>query len=329
MARYAYIIILALAAMCGLTGCGVVFDDLEPCRTGVELRFLYDYNLDEANAFPSQVDCLTLHVYDSDGRFVTSVTETSDILASEDYRLRLSLPAGRYRTVAYGGIACGEASFAHVSEPGPGAVTDDIVMALKPGEAGGPLHHHFHGVADITVEQTPDNVMCQAELHMSKTTNDLRILLVNTGGKGVDGNAFDFRVEDVNSAMDWTNTPLPGLAVTRYDAWAKGSTPGSTARAGGDKVAVGYAELSVPRLMYSEAPVLYVTNRASGRTVVKLPLGIYLPDGQSERLGYTPQEYLDRRSRWTVTLLLDSDHDWASAFIYVDGWKVNIRDIDF
>ena len=67
---------IAFAAVAGLSSCGAIKDDLPPCPEGVTLRFVFDYNMEFANAFPSQVDCLTLLVYDNEGKYVTSRTET-------------------------------------------------------------------------------------------------------------------------------------------------------------------------------------------------------------------------------------------------------------
>ena len=50
--------VLAVAAL--LSSCHGIYNDLEPCSQGVRLRFVYDYNMEYANAFHSQVDCLAL-----------------------------------------------------------------------------------------------------------------------------------------------------------------------------------------------------------------------------------------------------------------------------
>ena len=50
--------VLAVAAL--LSSCHGIYNDLEPCTRGVRLRFVYDYNMEYANAFHSQVDCLAL-----------------------------------------------------------------------------------------------------------------------------------------------------------------------------------------------------------------------------------------------------------------------------
>lgn len=47
-----------------LPSCEKLYEDLDPCPHGVSLRFIYDYNMEWANAFPKQVDCLTLYIYD-------------------------------------------------------------------------------------------------------------------------------------------------------------------------------------------------------------------------------------------------------------------------
>ena len=55
---------VALSSVCiGATSCSEVYDDLEECPQGVVLRFVFDHNLEFANAFPSQVDCLSLFIF--------------------------------------------------------------------------------------------------------------------------------------------------------------------------------------------------------------------------------------------------------------------------
>lgn len=152
MSKQTVALAVALTTAATLTSCGSVFDDLYPCAEGVSMRFVYDYNLDGANAFPSQVDCLTLHIYDSEGRHLTTVTETSTSLSDENWRMQLDLPAGSYHAIAYGGISCDKASFAHATEPGASSHYTQIAMRLKDGQAGTRLHDHFHGAVDFTVK---------------------------------------------------------------------------------------------------------------------------------------------------------------------------------
>ena len=124
---------IGAAALVGLSGCqSAIYDDLDPCPEGVVLRFVYDYNMEFANAFPSQVDCLTLLVYDAAGRLVETRTETSSVLADENYRMTLDLPAATYHFVAYGGMACPESTFHFVSQPAAGSQLHDLSVAMTP-----------------------------------------------------------------------------------------------------------------------------------------------------------------------------------------------------
>ena len=63
-----------------LSSCEKIYDDLEACPHGVSLRFVYDYNMAYANAFPKKVDCLTLYVYDNEDNYVATHVVTADSL---------------------------------------------------------------------------------------------------------------------------------------------------------------------------------------------------------------------------------------------------------
>lgn len=45
--------VLMAAPAAALSSCDHFNEDLEPCPQGVELRFVYDYNMEFSNAFPS------------------------------------------------------------------------------------------------------------------------------------------------------------------------------------------------------------------------------------------------------------------------------------
>ena len=94
--------VLAVAAL--LSSCHGIYNDLEPCSQGVRLRFVYDYNMEYANAFHSQVDCLVLLVYDEQGNYLVTYIGTGDELKDENYRMTLDLEKGSYHFIAYGGL---------------------------------------------------------------------------------------------------------------------------------------------------------------------------------------------------------------------------------
>lgn len=94
---------LCLAAA-GLSGCTLMHDELDPCPSGVDLKFVYDYNIQRADMFPDHVGGVTVYVFDQSGRYITQQedfnTAADRPLASHSYRMHLDLAPGTYRFVA-------------------------------------------------------------------------------------------------------------------------------------------------------------------------------------------------------------------------------------
>lgn len=321
----------ALGAVGVLTSCGSVFDDLEPCPTGIEMRFLYDINAESANAFPAQVDCLTLHVYDAEGEFVKTFTETSAArLADEDWRLKADLEPGSYHAVAFGGLECDEASFAHATEPAAGSTYGDIRLRLRPDHVGRDLHNLYYGSADFTI--APEGTgHTPVDVHMAKATNTFRILLQQTDGRAIDGRDFEFEITDANGLLDHAANPVGGCPATVYPAHWRGSLLAEDSRTALQEVpGVGIGEISTSRLYIPTSPRLKITHTPAARTVMDIPLLPYLLASQTEaeKKKWSPQEFLDRYGRWTMTFFLDHNLNWAQTTVIINGWSVRIDNAD-
>ena len=94
ISTFAGAVLCAASAGVAFSSCERIYDDLDPCPHGVSLRFVYDYNMEYANAFPSNVDCLTLYIYDGDGNYVDTETVTGAQLQDENWRMTLDLEKG-------------------------------------------------------------------------------------------------------------------------------------------------------------------------------------------------------------------------------------------
>lgn len=68
-----------------LVSCENIYEDLAPCPHGVSLRFVYNYNMEYADAFHKKVDCLTLLVYDGNGKYVDARVVTGAELQDEKF----------------------------------------------------------------------------------------------------------------------------------------------------------------------------------------------------------------------------------------------------
>lgn len=329
---------VAAVTMTAMSSCGSVFDDLDPCPAGIEMRFVYDYNLESANAFPAQVDCLTLHLYDADGNFITTVTETSSALADEDWRMTLDLAPGSYHAVAYGGIECDKASFSHAAVPAGGSHFSSISMQLSDDHIGKRLHDHFHGALDFSID--PDATeYTKVTMKMTKTTNHFRILLHQLNNEPLDGKDFEFFIKDDNAELDHANSPVAGHQIT-YPAWTTGHTSepagsrsnvsvdDSSAELNGHAPQLAFGELSTSRLHLKNSPRLIVRSKETGRDIIDISLNTFLLMSMSEAATWGAQEYLDRCSMWNMTFFLDEDRRWLQTRVIINGWAVRVNDIE-
>lgn len=307
-----------------------VYDDLDPCPQGVRLRFVYDYNMEFANAFPSQVDCLTLLVYDNEGRYVKSFTQTTDeLLSDENWRLVIPLPSGEYTFEAWGGMACSLSSFKFNAEPQSqplGALSVALDNSLLTSPRGNRLHPLFFGQLDVVVpEKSIDYV--DATVEMKKDTNNIRILLNNISGAPIAGDDFVFSITDNNTLLDCDNAVIDSPVVT-YSPWTWGqSVVGEYDDA--SEATFAFAEISTSRLMADSKARLHIQRSSDMSTVVDIPLIKVLERLRSEDFDYLEsQEFLDRQSRWEMMFFI-ADGVWLDVYIMINDYQVRVNDIIF
>lgn len=260
------------AALCAvamglpLSSCnGLIYDDLDPCPYGVSLRFVYDYNMEFANAFPAQVDCLTLYVYDGDGRYVTTRTVTGPELRDEAYRMTLDLTPGDYRFVAYGGMACDKSSFSMVETPDFGSLTGDRRVLIDRSQVNATvarqrkLHDLFWGELSLTSAYPQP----EGTVKMMKNTNNIRVVLQQEFGGTVDVDDFEFEITDNNALLNYDNTLITdNVLPLTYTPWTTGQSQTGVSITGSQvqpvPVIVAYAEMSTSRLVEKSSARLVI-----------------------------------------------------------------------
>lgn len=319
-----------------LISCDAMHEDLEPCPQGARLRFVYNYNMEFANAFPSQVDCLTLLVYDENGVFVDSFTETSRVLADENWRMTIPLAPGKYRFVAWGGMADDKSSF-HFTQTPASVNIQDLQVAMNnecmTSPVGTQLHPLFYGDLEMDIpEESMDYE--EATVYMMKDTNNIRILLQQLNGKPVNDNDFNFVIaDDNNTLLDWLNIPVMSAQPITYYPWICGQAS-SGLEPDGTEAVLAFAEFSTSRLYMANRPRLVVTRNApglqeDGATVIDIPLINYLLLLKSQEFSSMgPQEFLDRESRWDMIFFLDENKYWVKTYIKINDWIVRVNNAE-
>lgn len=337
-------IILIVPAVAGLSSCdNVIYDNLDPCDEGVRLRFVYDYNMEFANAF-SQVTCLTVLVYNADGTYRETRTVTdSNLLSDENWRLDIDLPEGDYKIIAYGGMACPESSYHFVETPAQGSHLSSLQVALNEDIMNKPdgtnLHKLFWGTTldqngpgpDTDFSKTIDVKVRQSTMgyeeytvFMMRDTNNLRVVMAELNGDPVSGEDFNFTVIDNNTLMGWNNDVIPTLPFS-YKAFVSGQ--GSMGVLGnGNEWNVAFAEMSFGRLDITQSPRLLITRASDGNEVVNIPLYYYFLLMKPDEYKTMPdQEFLDREHQWNMTFFLDEHWKWITVKIEVQDWVVRVN----
>ncbi len=323
----AFVFLLLVA----LSSCERIYDDLEACPHGVSLRFVYDYNMLYANAFTKKVDCLTLLVYDSTGKYVATHTETTEILADENYRMRLDLPEGLYHFVAYGGLACEKSSFALTEAIDSASWFDErrVLMKEECRNQEDSAKRNLHGFYWGELKLETADLYQEGRVEMMKNTNNIRIVLqdVNTQ-QPIYAKDFTFSITDDNTLFGADNDLIENGEIV-YTPWTQGNTLIGVDEAGREVIGA-YAELSVSRLMMTHSPVLLIKSTETGEEVIDIPLLKYLMLYKSDLYAkMDAQEFLDRQSEWSMLFLLDSQKRWVQTYIKINDWTVRLNETDF
>lgn len=328
--RRALRLLAALALVLTGFSCESIYDDQSGCPRGVSIRYRYDWNMLYADAFAAQVDCITCYVFDEDGRYVTEYTEQGLPLADENYRMRFPLGAGRYKLIAYGGLACEKSSFDITQFTRAASRYTDLAVRLRNDDmhSSTSLHGLFYGTCDLEV--LPDDYK-EITIPLMQDTNNIRIVLQQLDNSPVDIADFDITLTDDNSLLDWQNLPVSAGDMT-YTPWYTGNAvAGESAEEDenpGSEVQVGVAEVSTSRLMASHKARLRIRPRDTETDAVSIPLIDYLLMAKSEIYHRMPdQEFLDRQSEWRLIFFLTRGR-WVRVHIEVLDWTVRINNAE-
>lgn len=355
-------LLIALAA----PACESLYDELSDCYSGVKLRFVYEYHMEQgANAFPSNVDCIDVYVFDAAGGFVTQFSETSSVLKDESYRMDIPLQPGSYRLVVYGGLSCDRSEFRLSPQwDGPSAdapVMSDITVTLPLDEDGvsrRKLHDIeersgglFYGTLDLTL--TEDDISSsgyrEETVRLMKDTNNIQVILQELEDPYViDVADYEFKIVDDNFVLDADNKFIeianedfrpcyrPYFTENRQMGYVN-YVPEDGARVEEDAsrpVQVACAEFSTSRLFMEHLSTarLVVSDSRTGAEIINIPLILYLTAirGHGDTWIKSDQEFLDRQSRWDLILFLrNGKWNSTSIMISVNAWIVRINNMEF
>lgn len=316
--------VLLLILVC--ISCSLVYTDQAECPSGVSLQFVYDYNMEYADAFHSKAHCARVYVFDAGGAHVGTFEEQGDALKDESWRMNLELPEGEYTLIAYSGLSCEESSFTS-SLPTRSSLFDlSVALDHEGAVSDKALHDLYYGTQNVTVDSYRNHQ--EVKIHLKKNTNNIRVILQQEDDADIAPEDFTFTITDDNSLLDADNNVVPAGDLT-YMPWAKGKVAMGVDTSTGLVSSAAYAEFSTSRLVKENSPRLVIRSISQDREIVNIPLIDYLLLMRSDRHSDMPaQEFLDRESEWSILFVSKNDR-WFDITIFVNGWRVNINDANF
>lgn len=334
----------AMLLLCLASCDSVIYDYEGDCSVTYTLDFRYDWNMKFADAFASEVKSVSLYAFGSDGKLVWQKSESGDALAGGSMTLDLS--PGDYHLLAWCGLESDgkrDATFS-VPEAVVGQTTEeDLKCTLtRKRDTDGKAYTDtdlcplFHGELDVTLPEDNDGGNYRYTMSLIKDTNHIRVILQHLSGEDVDVDAFSFSIEDSNGLMAADNSLLEDEVIS-YRAWNT-----ETGEAGIDvksssktitNVKAAIADLTVARMISGHDMILTIINEAEedteDRIVAKIPVIDYalLVKGYYDG-DMSNQEYLDRQDDYTMTFFLDEDNTWTASTIYINSWRIVLRNTD-
>ena len=290
--------------------CDAFNEDLPECRLSV--KFKYDYNMEFADAFHTQVDKVELYVFDKDGKFLFKQAEEGGSLSTGNYLMEVALPVGEYQFVAWAGARDSYDITSLI--PGTSTITD-LKLQLKREESliidkeletlwyGEIINVNFTG----TIHQTET-------INLIKDTKRVRFIFQSYANNWeLKMNDYDYEIRESNGYLGHDNSLLDDdvLSFRPYHMNQLNSFSASV-------------DLNTMRLMKDRTTRLVITEKSTSNKVFDINLIDYLAMTNAEGKNLSTQEYLDRQSNYHIIFFLSES--WLAVQIVVNGWVHRIQE---
>jgi hypothetical protein len=307
---YTKLKIIALTAVLALSSCEPIRDSYAEC--GVWLEFIFDYNMEFADSFDSQVKTVDVFIFDGEGKFALAKHAAVGDLEGHK-RMFIGnglLPFGKYRILTVGNL-CAPFRFTHRGNLLiPGVTTiEEVLLALDTKEASREFGHLFFG-PDMEVNFRADQSVWPVPL--VRETNRFSILLQTQTESSEGGMRAEIDpmhaieiVAPESGAYDYLHNPADQNELTYRPYFIQSSIDYE------DKAVVRQtiAHINTMRLLenHGNGYRLSVRDVASGKEIWNkdlLPLlsgahSPFRPDGT----GLPNGEYLDRECDWHIVII--------------------------
>lgn len=349
------ILLLTTVLAGAMASCDSILDyEKGDCSIEYRVKFKYDYNIKEVDAFAQEVKTVTLYAFNTDGTFVNQKTEQGDRLATGDYTMAIDLTPGDYDMITWAGLD--DQSFAvPLLTPGVSKLQDLTVLTRRNidntrtgGEEGEYIVQRnlpslFHGrVERVTLSDKPAATRAIQKLvttvPLIKNTNNIRVVIAqvnqNPGQpvtRAINKDRFSYAIYDDNGYMNYDNSLLEDNLLTYLPFVTENSS--IKTRAYADKPTeypAAIAEISVARLLETQTPQLNIVDKETGKQLLPAnSLISYLALLKEQGFIDMPlQEYLDREDSFGMIFFVDENLTMLKSVMQINDWIVHLKEIE-
>lgn len=330
-------VVLVLA---GAMGRSWVMDDFTECPEGLRVQLKVDAGISSVGSlgavhFAEEVSEASLFVFSSDGSYVGHYSEQVDALKQNDFIMDLPLEPGRYKIVAWTGLADDKYI---TSELTPGKSTvDDLTVVLETDEENRQneyLSPLWHGVTEDIEIKKMTRPLC--EVNMKKCSNNFVVVLHDFNGNSIKGDTFTYEIRTANGSMAHDSSLLEDDEIS-YGAYfvetAEVSKYDDTKAAAMD-LTVARAELNTLRLVKDNDTRLVIRESATGSLVLDINLIQYIlmtREYYEDRVGVklTDQQYLDYEDKYSIMFTMMPTgtiiNPYALVELRINGWVLRAQ----
>ncbi len=335
-----------------MVSCNLVHDDLSECSTDYSVRFIDDHNLKGADAFDAEVKSISLYAFDDSGALAWSDVKSAEEMTDDihDHTMSIgSLAPGKYHLVAWGGLTESRGSYGtpkFESRAGSnygvhGAKLTDLTCRLN--RTTGTEYDYvdtdiddlFHGSADIVIDDNPDFGTHTFDMHLTKNTNRVNVMLQQMGDEEIDPADYEFVIEGGNGHLNYDNSIIIEDRPLYYRAHEKvvGTAGVANGEAEINSVSAIVARFTISRLVINDwsrytRPTLTIYNVVTNQKVLSIPLIDYALMVRNKYSAVADeQDYLDRQDEYNITFFLQ-DGRWLDSVVIINSWRIVLDNKD-
>lgn len=291
-------------------------EDFSICKSELLLQFRYVLNDQYANLFESEVNRVTIYIFDNKGKYVKSVSEQGSKLTN-DYVMRIPLPIGEYTVITYGG------DFNTYSAGELNKQTNILDNTLRKGitdinDFRTELKNIRGAENYLYPASMPDDLYAGSANGVSDQNNkiitpvdlmkDTKKIKVKITGTDLYTGPLDVYITALNGRYKSDNSIDTNHGTFKY-------TPVNTA------LQPNYMEtdLKMMRLVLGQSPMLVIKDKASSEVIYSMNMIEQILSTQK----YVSQEDFDREDEFIIEITITSKDNNIGISVSINGWLIH------